>query len=249
MSGHSKWHTIKHKKGAADAKRGKVFTRIIKELTVAARNGGGDPEMNPRLRTIVADAKANNMPRENIERAIRRGTGEEPGVTYEEVTYEGYGPGGVALMIETLTDNKNRTVGEIRHLLGKHAGNLAAENSVAWMFSRKGQVVVEKGNVDEDKLLSAALDAGADDMNDDESGWEIVCAPESFEAVRDAVKALGVEPASAAVAMVPQNYVKLVGKEAQQMLKLMEAIEDHDDVQHVWANFDVEEKEIEASLA
>ena len=249
MSGHSKWHTIKHKKGAADAKRGKVFTRIIKELTVAARNGGGDPEKNPRLRTIVADAKANNMPRENIERAIRRGTGEEPGVTYDEVTYEGYGPGGVALMIETLTDNKNRTVGEIRHLLSKHAGNLAAENSVAWMFSRKGQVVVEKGGVDEEKLLSAALDAGADDMNDDESGWEIVCAPESFEAVRDAVKALGVEPASAAVAMVPQNYVKLVGKEAQQMLKLMEAIEDHDDVQHVWANFDVEEKEIEASLA
>jgi len=145
MSGHSKWHTIKHKKGAADAKRGKVFTRIIKELTVAARSGGGDPEKNPRLRTIVADAKANNMPRENIERAIRRGTGEEPGVTYDEVTYEGYGPGGVALMIETLTDNKNRTVGEIRHLLGKHAGNLAAENSVAWMFTRKGQVVVEKG--------------------------------------------------------------------------------------------------------
>jgi YebC/PmpR family DNA-binding regulatory protein len=248
MSGHSKWHTIKHKKGAADAKRGKVFTRIIKELTVAARSGGGDPEKNPRLRTIVADAKANNMPRENIERAIRRGTGEEPGVTYDEVTYEGYGPGGVALMIETLTDNKNRTVGEIRHLLSKHAGNLAAENSVAWMFTRKGQVVVEKG-VDEEKLLAAALDAGADDMNDDESGWEIVCAPESFEAVRDAVKALGVEPASAAVAMVPQNYVKLVGKEAQQMLKLMEAIEDHDDVQHVWANFDVEEKEIEASLA
>jgi YebC/PmpR family DNA-binding regulatory protein len=249
MSGHSKWHTIKHKKGAADAKRGKVFTRIIKELTVAARSGGGDPEKNPRLRTIVADAKANNMPRENIERAIRRGTGEEPGVTYDEVTYEGYGPGGVALMIETLTDNKNRTVGEIRHLLSKHAGNLAAENSVAWLFTRKGQIVVEKGRVDEDKLLSAALDAGADDMNDDESGWEIVCAPESFEAVRDAVKALGVEPASAAIAMVPQNYVKLVGKEAQQMLKLMEAIEDHDDVQHVWANFDVEEKEIEASLA
>jgi YebC/PmpR family DNA-binding regulatory protein len=249
MSGHSKWHTIKHKKGAADAKRGKVFTRLIKELTVAARGGGGDPDMNPRLRTIVAEAKANNMPRENIERAIRRGTGEEPGVTYEEVTYEGYGPGGVALMIDTLTDNKNRTVGEIRHLLAKHAGNLAAENSVAWMFSRKGQIIVEKGKVDEEKLLSAALDAGADDMNDDESGWEVVCAPENFEAVRDAVKAIGVEPASAAVAMIPQNYVKLVGKEAQQMLKLMEAIEDHDDVQHVWANFDVEEKEIEASLA
>ena len=249
MSGHSKWHTIKHKKGAADAKRGKVFTRIIKELTVAARHGGGDPEMNPRLRTVVADAKANNMPRENIDRAIRRGTGEEPGVTYDEVTYEAYGPGGVALLIETLTDNRNRTVGEIRHLLGKHAGNLAAENSVAWMFSRRGQILVEKGKIDEDELLSAALDAGADDMNDDGSGWEVVCPPERFEVVRDAVKALGVEPESAAVAMVPQNYVKLVGREAQQMLKLMEAIEDHDDVQHVWANFDVEEKEIEASLA
>jgi YebC/PmpR family DNA-binding regulatory protein len=249
MSGHSKWHTIKHKKGAADAKRGKIFTRLIKELTVAARNGGGDPDTNPRLRTIVLEAKANNMPRENIDRAIRRGTGEEPGVSYEEVTYEGYGPGGVALMIETLTDNKNRTVGEIRHLLSKHAGNLAAENSVAWMFSRKGQIVVEKGKVDEDKLLSVALDAGADDMNDDGSVWEVVCAPEQFEAVRDAVKGLGVSPATAEVAMVPQNYIKLVGKEAQQMLKLMEAIEDHDDVQHVWANFDVEEKEIEASLA
>ena len=249
MSGHSKWATIKHKKGAADAKRGKVFTRIIKELTVAARHGGGDPETNPRLRTVVADAKANNMPRENIDRAIRRGTGEEPGVTYDEITYEGYGPGGVALLIETLTDNKNRTVGEIRHLLDKHAGNLAAENSVAWMFSRKGQIFVEKGKIDEDKLLSAALDAGADDMSDDGGGWEVVCAPERFEVVRDAVKALGVEPESAAVAMVPQNYIKLVGREAQQMLKLMEAIEDHDDVQHVWANFDVEEEEIEASLA
>ena len=249
MSGHSKWHTIKHKKGATDARRGKIFTRIIKELTVAARNGGGDPEMNPRLRTVVADAKANNMPRENIDRAIRRGTGEEPGVTYDEITYEGYGPGGVALMIETLTDNKNRTVGEIRHLLGKHAGNLAAENSVAWMFSRKGQILVEKGKIDEDKLLSAALDAGADDLNDDEGAWEVVCAPEHFEVVRDAVTALGVEPESAAVVMVPQNYIKLVGREAQQMLKLMEAIEDHDDVQHVWANFDVEEMEIEASLA
>jgi len=249
MSGHSKWHTIKHKKGAADAKRGKIFTRIIKELTVAARNGGGDVNMNPRLRTIVAEAKANNMPRENIERAIRRGTGEEPGVSYEEITYEGYGPGGVALMIQSLTDNKNRTVGEIRFLLGKHNGNLAAENSVAWMFSRKGQIVVEKGGVDEEKLLNAALDAGADDMNDDGSVWEIVSAPDSFETVRDAIKALGVEPVSAEVAMIPQNYVKLQGKEAQQMLKLFEAIDDHDDVQHVWANFDIEEKEIEASLA
>jgi YebC/PmpR family DNA-binding regulatory protein len=249
MSGHSKWHTIKHKKGAADAKRGKLFTRLIKELTVAARNGGGDPNTNPRLRTIVADAKAANMPRENIDRAIRRGTGEEPGVVYEEVTYEGYGPGGVALMIEVLTDNKNRTVGEIRHMLAKNNGNLGAENSVAWMFSRKGQVLVEKGKVDEEKLLNAALDAGADDVNDDGSVWEVVSAPDLFDGVREAIKGLGVEPASAEVAMVPQNLVKLEGKEAQQMLKLMEAIEDHDDVQHVWANFDIEEKEIEASLA
>jgi len=246
MSGHSKWHTIKHKKGAADAKRGKVFTRIIKELSVAARNGGGDPATNPRLRTIIAEAKANNMPRENIERAIRRGTGEEPGVSYEEITYEGYGPGGVALLIQVLTDNKNRTVGEIRHMLGKHNGNLAAENSVAWMFSRKGQIIIEKDKADEEKLLNAALEAGADDMNDDGSAWEIMTAPDSFEAVRDAVKAIGIEPASAEVAMVPQNYVKLTGNDAKQMLKLYEAVDDHDDVQHVWANFDIEEKEIEA---
>jgi YebC/PmpR family DNA-binding regulatory protein len=250
MSGHSKWHTIKHKKGAADAKRGKIFTRLIKELTVAARGGGGDPDMNPRLRTIIAEAKANNMPRENIERAIRRGTGEEPGVSYEEIMYEGYGPGGVAIMIQTLTDNKNRTVGEVRHMLGKYNGNLAAENSVAWMFTRKGQVIVEKGGkADEETLLNAALEAGADDMSDDGGAWEIVSAPESFDAVRDAVKALGLEPASAEVAMIPQNYIKLQGKDAQQMLRLMEALDDHDDVQHVWANFDIEEKEIEASLA
>jgi YebC/PmpR family DNA-binding regulatory protein len=249
MSGHSKWHTIKHKKGAADAKRGKIFTRLIKELSVAARHGGGDPGMNPRLRTIIADAKAANMPRENIERAIRRGTGEEPGVSYEEITYEGYGPGGVALMIESVTDNKNRTVGEIRHMLGKYNGNLAAENSVAWMFTRKGQVFVEKDKADEEKLLNAVLEAGGDDMNDDGDTWEIMCAPETFEAVRDAVKALGVEPASAQVAMVPQNYVKLEGTDARTMLKLMEMLDDHDDVQRVWANFDIEEKEIEASLA
>ena len=249
MSGHSKWHTIKHKKGAADAKRGKAFTRIIKELTVAARGGGGDPDMNPRLRTIIAEAKANNMPRENIERAIRRGTGEEPGVSYEEIMYEGYGPGGVAILIQTLTDNKNRTVGEIRHMLGKYNGNLAAENSVAWMFTRKGQVIVEKEKADEETLLNAALEAGADDVSDDGSVWEVVSAPESFDAVRDAIKALGLEPASAEVAMLPQNYIKLTGKDAQQMLRLMEALDDHDDVQHVWANFDIEEKEIEASLA
>ncbi len=181
MSGHSKWHTIKHKKGAADAKRGKMFTRLIKEMTVAARAGGGDIDSNPRLRTVVAEAKASNMPRENIERAIRRGTGEEPGVNYEEVTYEGYGPGGAALLIATLTDNKNRTVGELRHLLTKHAGNLGETNSVAWMFSKKGYVVVEKGKADEEKLLSAVLDAGADDMRDDEDNWEILSDPSAFE--------------------------------------------------------------------
>jgi len=249
MSGHSKWATIKHKKGAADAKRGKIFTRIIKELTVAARHGGGDPATNPRLRTVVGDAKANNMPRENIERAIRRGTGEEPGVTYDEVTYEGYGPGGVALMIETVTDNRNRTVGEIRHLLSKHNGNLGAENSVAWLFTRKGQIIIEKSAVDEETLLNSALEAGADDVNDDGEAWEVVSSSDNFEAIHDAIKTLGIEPISANVAMIPQNFVKLEGKEAQQMLKLMNAIEDQDDVQHVWANFDVEEQEIEASLA
>jgi YebC/PmpR family DNA-binding regulatory protein len=249
MSGHSKWHTIKHKKGAADAKRGKIFTRLIKELTVAARAGGGDPDMNPRLRTIIGEAKANNMPRENIDRAIRRGTGEEPGVSYEEIMYEGYGPGGVAMLVQTLTDNKNRTVGEIRFIFNKYNGNLAAENSVAWMFSRKGQVIVEKEKADEEKLLNAALEAGADDVSDDGGVWEVISAPESFEKVRDAVKALGIEPASAEIAMIPQNYIKLQGKEAQAMLKLFEAIDDQDDVQHVWANFDIEEKEIEASLA
>ena len=249
MSGHSKWHTIKHKKGAADAKRGKVFTRIIKELTVAARNGGGDPAINPRLRTIIADAKSVNMPADNIKKAIQRGTGELPGVSYEEVTYEGYGPGGAALIIECMTDNKNRTVGEIRHTLGKHSGNLGESNSVAWMFSKKGYVVVEKSAAEEEQLLDTALEVGADDVRDDGDNWEIISDPAAFEAVRDAVKALGIEPATAQVVMLPQNYVKLEGKDAAQMIRLMEAIEDHDDVQHVWSNFDIEEKEIEASLA
>ena len=249
MSGHSKWHTIKHKKGAADAKRGKVFTRIIKELTVAARNGGGDPGMNPRLRTIIADAKAVNMPADNIKKAIQRGTGELPGVTYEEITYEGYGPGGAALIIECMTDNKNRTVGEVRHLLEKFNGNLGASNSVAWMFSKKGYIVIDKAAADEEKLLNVALEAGADDVRDDGDSWEVLSEPSAFESVRDAVKGLGLEPGTAQVAMLPQNYVKLQGKEASQMVKLMENLEDHDDVQHVWSNFDIEEKEIEASLA
>src|SRR5437773_5161538 len=249
MSGHSKWATIKHKKGAADAKRGKIFTRLIKELTVAARASGGDPDMNPRLRTIIADAKANNMPADHIKRAIRRGSGEEPGVSYEEAQYEAYGPGGAALIIEVLTDNKNRTAGEIRHLLEKHGGNLAATNAVAWMFTKKGYIVVEKSKADEEKLMAAVLDAGADDLRDDDDNWEVLSAPETFAAVRDAVKQLGVEPASAEVSMIPQNYIKLEGKPAQQMVKLMEALDDHDDVQHVWSNFDIAEKEIEASLA
>jgi YebC/PmpR family DNA-binding regulatory protein len=249
MSGHSKWHSIKHKKGAADAKRGKVFTRLIKELTVAARAGGGDPDMNPRLRTIIADAKQNNMPADNIKRAIRRGTGEEPGVSYEEAQYEGYGPGGAALIIDVLTDNKNRTVGELRHLLEKHGGNLAAANAVAWMFTKKGYIVIEKAKADEEQLMSAVLDAGADDLQDDVDNWEVFSAPDAFPAVHDAVKGLGVEPATAQVSMIPQNYVKLEGKPAQQMIKLMESLEEHDDVQHVWSNFDIAEKEIEASLA
>jgi YebC/PmpR family DNA-binding regulatory protein len=249
MSGHSKWHSIKHKKGAADAKRGKIFTRLIKELTVAARAGGGDPDMNPRLRTIIADAKQNNMPAENIKRAIRRGTGEEPGVSYEEAQYEGYGPGGAAVIIDVLTDNKNRTVGELRHLLEKHGGNLAATNAVAWMFTKKGYIVVEKTKADEEKLMSAVLDAGADDLQDDDDNWEVLSPPDAFPAVHEAVKGLGVEPATAQVSMIPQNYVKLEGKPAQQMVKLMESLEDHDDVQHVWSNFDIAEKEIEASLA
>ena len=208
--------------------------------------------MNPRLRTIIADAKAANMPAENIKRAIRRGTGEEPGVSYEEASYEGYGPGGAAVIIEVLTDNKNRTAGEIRHLLEKWGGNLAAPNAVAWMFSKKGHLVVEKAKapgVDEEKLMTAVLEAGADDLQDEGDSWEVFSAPETFSAVQDAVKALGIEPASAKVELIPQNTVKLEGKVAQQMLKLMEVLDDLDDVQHVWSNFDISEQEIEASLA
>ncbi len=249
MSGHSKWHSIKHKKGAADAKRGKLFTRIIKELTVAARDGGGDPDMNPRLRTVIADAKAANMPADNIKRAIRRGTGEEPGVSYEEVTYEGYGPGGVALFIEVLTDNKNRAVGEVRHALTKHGGNLGSSNSVAWMFDKRGYILVEQGAADEEELMTAAIDAGADDFSDDADSWEIISAPDVFDAVAEAVRRIGVEPTSAQVAMLPQNLVAVEGKQAQQLMKLLGALEDLDDVQNVWSNADVSEKEIEASLA
>ena len=249
MSGHSKWASIKHKKGAADAKRGKLFTRIIKELTVAARDVGGDPDTNPRLRTVIADAKAANMPADNIKRAIRRGTGEEPGVSYEEVTYEAYGPGGAALLIECMTDNTNRAVGEIRHLLSKHNGNLGTTNSVAWMFEKHGYIVVEKSGVDEETLMTAAIEAGADDFKDEGDSWEIISTPELFEGIRVAVTATGVQPMSAQIAMLPQNLVKLEGKQAQQMIKLMDVLEDQDDVQNLWSNFDVDAKEIEASLA
>ncbi|MCY4600361.1 MAG: YebC/PmpR family DNA-binding transcriptional regulator [Acidobacteria bacterium] len=249
MSGHSKWHSIKHKKGAADAKRGKVFTRIIKELTVAARDGGGAPDSNPRLRTVVADAKAANMPADNIKRAIRRGTGEEPGVSYEEVTYEAYGPGGAALLIEVLTDNTNRAVGEIRHLLSKHGGNLGTTNSVAWLFAKQGHLIVDRSGVDEDAFMMAAIDAGADDIQEDDQHWEVVTSPEAYESVLEALKQAGIEPASAQLAMLPQNYVKVEGTAVRQILKLMELLEDHDDVRHVWSNFDIDAKEIEASLA
>ena len=249
MSGHSKWASIKHKKGAADAKRGKLFTRIIKELTVAARDAGGDPDTNPRLRTVIADAKSANMPADNIKRAIRRGTGEEPGVSYEEVTYEAYGPGGAALLIECMTDNTNRAVGEVRHLLSKHNGNLGTTNSVAWMFEKHGYIVVEKSGVDEEKLMTAAIEAGADDFKDEGDNWEIISTPEMFEVTRAAVIATGVQPMSAQIAMLPQNLVKLEGKQAQQMIKLMDVLEDQDDVQNLWSNFDVDAKEIEASLA
>ncbi len=249
MSGHSKWHSIKHKKGAADAKRGKLFTRIIKELTVAARDGGGDADTNPRLRTVIADAKAANMPAENIKRAIRRGTGEEPGVSYDEITYEGYGPGGVALFLEVLTDNRNRAVGEIRHALTKHGGNLGSSNSVAWMFDKRGYILVEQNGAEEEALMTAAIEAGADDMRDDAENWEIISSPETFDAVAEAVRALGIEPAAAQVAMLPRNQVSVEGKTAQKIMKLLNALDDLDDIRHVWSNADISEKDIEASLA
>ena len=247
MSGHSKWHSIKHKKGALDAKRGKLFTKFIKEITVAARSGGGDPDGNARLRKAILDAKAGNMPNDTIDRAIRRGTGEEEGVNYEEITYEGYGPGGVALLIEAMTDNRNRTVAEIRHLFSKNGGNLGESGSVGWMFDKKGYIVVDKAAKAEDELFELAIDAGADDLRDDEENFEIITSPDNFDSVLSAVKTAGVEPQVSEVTMVPQNYVKLEGQEARQMLKLMEALEDHEDVQKVSANFDISEADMAAA--
>jgi YebC/PmpR family DNA-binding regulatory protein len=245
MSGHSKWHSIKHKKAATDSKRGRIFTRLIKEMTAAARSGGGDADANPRLRLAVATAKAANMPADNIKKAIMRGTGELPGISYEDVNYEGYGPGGVAIFMHVLTDNRNRTVAELRHLLSKNGGNLGETGCVGWLFERKGYFVVEKSAADEEKLLELALGAGADDMREDGSNFEILTSPERFEAVRVALEAAKIPTASAEVSMIPQNYVKLEGKHAQTMLKLMEALEDHEDIQNVWANFDIDESELE----
>src|SRR5437868_8002148 len=244
MSGHSKWATIKHKKGALDAKRGKIFTRLIKEISMAAKSGG-DPEKNPRLRTAVLAAKQENMPADNIKRAIQRGTGELPGVSYEEATFEGYGPGGVAILVEVSTDNRNRTVSEIRHAFGKNGGNMAEAGSVSWMFHKKGYIVVPKSAAKEDDLMGIVLEAGADDLRDDGENWEVLTDPSGFEAVVEAVKKAGIQPASAEVVMIPQNYIKLEGSQATTMIRLVEALEEHDDVQNVHSNFDIDQKLLE----
>ena len=247
MSGHSKWAGIKHKKAKVDAQRGRVFTKIIREITVAARVGGGDPGGNPRLRTAVQAAKAVNMPADNIERAIKKGTGELEGVTYEEITYEGYGPGGVAVLVEVLTDNKNRTVGEIRKIFSRHGGNLGESGCVAFLFEKKGYIQVDAAKVDEDKLMTIALDAGAEDLQGEESVFAITAAPKGFEKVRDAIVKSGIHPTSAEITKLPKSSVRLEGRPAEQMLRLMEELEEHDDVQHVYANFDIPE-EIMAAL-
>jgi len=244
MSGHSKWATIKHKKGALDAKRGKIFTRLIKEITIAAKSGG-DPEKNPRLRTAVAAAKAENMPSDNIKRAIQRGTGELPGVSYEEITFEGYGPGGVAILVEVSTDNRNRTVSEIRHCFGKNNGNMGEAGSVAWMFKKKGYIVVPKNAIKEDDLLNIVLENGGDDLSSDEDNYEIYTDPSSYEKVLEAVKAAGIKPVANELSMVPDNYIKLEGTQANQMIRLIEALEDFDDTQNVFSNADFDAKALE----
>ncbi len=244
MSGHSKWATIKHKKGALDAKRGKIFTRLIKEITMAAK-GGGDPEKNPRLRTAVQAAKAENMPADNIKRAIQRGTGELPGVSYEEIMFEGYGPGGVALLVDVSTDNRNRTVSEIRHAFEKNGGNMGAAGSVAWMFHKKGSIVVAKSAGSEDKIMELLLEGGGEDLRDDGDNYELITDPNAFEPVKEALEKAGIKPEHAEVGMLPQNYVKLEGQAANTMVRLLEALEDHDDVQHVWSNVDIDAKTLE----
>lgn len=245
MSGHSKWSTIKHKKAAKDAKRGKIFTKLIKEITVAARMGGGDVNANPRLRTAVTTARAQSMPTDNIERAIKKGTGELEGVTYEEVQYEGYGPAGVAIMLQILTDNRNRTVAEIRNLFGKNGGNLGENGCVGWMFSKKGIITVDKSAVAEEKLFEVALEAGADDIADAGEAFEVTTPPEAFDDVKTALDQAGIASTSAEVTMVAGNTVTVRGSDAEQTLKLLEALEDHDDVQKVSANADIPQEEVE----
>ncbi len=245
MSGHSKWATIKHKKGALDAKRGKVFTRVIKEITIAARNGG-DPDGNPRLRSAITAAKAVSMPADNIKRAIMRGTGELEGGQIDEIMFEGYGPGGAAVLVNVATDNRNRTVSDIRHVFSKNGGNLGEQGSVAWMFERKSQIVIDGDKASEDQLMTLVLDAGADDLRDDGGNWVVLSPPERHEAVLEAIQKAGIATESAEIAMVPKNLIRLEGKNAGAMLRLSEALEDHDDVQNVYSNFDVDEKELEA---
>jgi YebC/PmpR family DNA-binding regulatory protein len=245
MSGHSKWATIKHKKAALDSKRGKSFTRVIKEIMIAARNGG-DPDMNPRLRTAILAAKAVSMPADNIKRAIMRGTGELEGGQIDEIMFEGYGPGGAAVLVAVATDNRNRTVSDIRHLFAKNGGNLGEQGSVSWMFERKSQIIIEGDKASEDQLMSVALEAGAEDLRNDGGNWVVLSAPESHDSVLEAIRKTGVATASAEIAMVPKNLVKLEGKNAGGMLRLSEALEEHDDVQNVYSNFDVDEKEMEA---
>jgi YebC/PmpR family DNA-binding regulatory protein len=244
MAGHSKWAQIKHKKAHTDAKRGKVFTKIVKEISVAARLGGGDPEGNPRLRSAIEKAKEVNMPSENIKRAIMKGTGELPGATYEDITYEGYGPGGVAILIETLTDNKNRTVSEIRHILSKNGGNMGEAGCVSWIFEKKGYILVEKTKVDEDTLMSVVLDAGAEDMKNDpkEDNYEVITSPENLNAVKEAIEKQNIPVSLSEITMLPKSYVPIEGSAADQMVRLIDALEDNDDVQNVYANFDIPEE-------
>jgi YebC/PmpR family DNA-binding regulatory protein len=241
MSGHSKWAQIKHKKAVVDVKRGKIFSKIAKEIAVAARLGGGDPDGNPRLRTVLENAREVNMPGENIKRAIMKGTGELPGVSYEESIYEGYGPGGTAILLEVLTDNKNRTVPEIRHIMTKNGGNLGEAGCVAWMFEKKGYILVEKTKNDEDSLMSAALEAGAEDMKNDpgEDSYEIITAPEDVNKVKAALEAAGIPVSLAEITMLPKSYVALDGKSAEQIIRLVDALEDHEDIQNVYTNFDI----------
>lgn len=249
MSGHNKWAKIKRKKGVTDVKRGRIFTRIIKEMTIAARDGGGSITGNPRLRLAVEKAQAANMPADNIKRAIQKGTGELPGLNYEEATYEGFGPGGVAIIIETVTDNKNRTVAEVRNLLEKNNGKLGASNSVSYMFHRKGIITIPKAGYSEDDLMTIAIEAGADDMKTEEDSYQIVTAPLNFETVRSALEKQGMKMEEAEVQLLPENTVRVEGKDAEQLMRLMEALEDHDDVQHVYANFDMDEKVMAALSA